>query len=217
MNKLIIVVGSILVIVLAFLIGGFFYKKSVVESVSNLGEANAAPFVREYSQTLGDPNAKVILVEFFDPACETCAAFYPFVKKMMSQNPGKIRLVVRYAPFHKGADYFVKILEAARKQNLYWETLETMYKTQQFWASHHNPRPELIWQFLQATKLDLDQIKTDMEDPGIAKILETDLGDADSLNVTKTPGFFVNGKPLVEFGYGNLRNLIESEVAAQYP
>jgi len=34
----------------------------------------------------------------------------------MAANPDKIKLVVRYGPFHDGADYFVKILEAARKQ-----------------------------------------------------------------------------------------------------
>ncbi|HET97507.1 MAG TPA: hypothetical protein ENN98_02150 [Desulfurivibrio alkaliphilus] len=60
----------------------------------------------------------------------TCTAFSPFVKKLMADNPGRIRLVLRYAPFHDGADYFVKILEAARKQGKYWETLEIRYQSQ---------------------------------------------------------------------------------------
>jgi hypothetical protein len=37
--------------------------------------------------------------------------------------------LIRYAPFHDGADYFVKILEAAKKQGKYWETLDIMYRT----------------------------------------------------------------------------------------
>jgi len=66
----------------------------------------------------------------------------------MDSNPGRIKLVLRYAPFHDGADYFVKILEAAGRQGKYWETLEVMYRSQPYWASHHNPRPELIWRLL---------------------------------------------------------------------
>jgi hypothetical protein len=75
-----------------------------------LAQENAPTFVRGYSQTLGSDDAKVYLVKFSDPACETCSAFHPFVKKLMAVNQGKIKLVIRYAPFHDGADYFVKIL-----------------------------------------------------------------------------------------------------------
>ena len=109
------------------------------------------------------------------PACETCAAFSPLVKKLMDANPGKIKLVLRYAPFHDGADYFVKILEAARKQGKYWQALDIMYKSQPYWASHHNPRPERIWQFLPQAGLDLDRIKKDMSDPAIQKMIDQDL------------------------------------------
>ena len=152
-----------------------------------------------------------------DPACETCKSFHPFVKKLLAENPDKIKLVLRYAPFHDGADYFVKILEAAKKQDKYWETLEVMYQSQHYWASHHNPQPELIWLFLPGAALDLEKLKNDMNDPAIERIITQDLADAKALNVTKTPGFFVNGKPLVTFGDTELRQLLEAEIAAQYP
>jgi protein-disulfide isomerase len=135
---------------------------------------------------------------------------------MMAANPGKINLVLRYAPFHDGADYFVKILEAAGKQGKYWETLDVMYRSQQFWASHHNPQPEKVWQFLPQAGLDIKQIKQDMNDPAIAGIIEQDLADAKTLDVQKTPGFFVNGRPLQTFGYQQLTELVKSEYLAQY-
>jgi protein-disulfide isomerase len=151
-----------------------------------------------------------------DPACETCAAFFPFVKQIMNANPGKIKLVLRYAPFHDGADYFVKILEAAKKQGKYWETLDIMYKSQPYWASHNNPQPQKIWQFLPKAGLNLEQIKKDMTDPAIVKLIEQDLADAKTLNVQKTPGFIVNGKPLQTFGYQQLQELIQSEIRVAY-
>jgi len=216
MKKQIIVLVSSVILILLFVLGVNLYKSQRAKKYGFLAQENAATFVREYSQTLGSDDAKVYLVKFSDPACETCAAFHPFVKKLMAVNPGKIKLVIRYAPFHDGADYFVKILEAAKRQGKYWETLDIMYKTQGYWASHHNPKPELIWKFLPSAGLDLEKIKNDMNDPEIAKLIQQDLADAKALNVRKTPGFFVNGKPLPSFGYEQLQELIKAEIDEYY-
>lgn len=207
---------SIVFLILLFVLGINLYKSQQIRKYGFMARENASTFVREHSQTLGSDDAKVYLVEFSDPACETCSAFHPFVKKLMAANPGKIKLVVRYAPFHDGADYFVKILEAARKQGKYWETLEVMYQTQRYWASHSNPQPKLIWKFLPRAGLDLVKIRNDMNGPEIAKLIQQDLADAKALNVRKTPGFFVNGKPLTSFGYKQLKELVESEINEYY-
>ncbi len=208
--------ASCLVLILAFIFGNSYYKGKQVEKLGFMAKENASTFVRNHSQTLGSNDAKVYLVEFMDPACETCAVFSPFVKQMMDANPGKIKLVLRYAPFHDGADVFVKILEASRKQGKYWETLDVMYRSQQYWASHHDPQPEKIWNFLPAAGIDIAKIKEDMNDPAIAQLIEQDIADAQTLNVRKTPGFFVNGKPLQTFGYRELQELVYSELNANY-
>ncbi|MFO7606799.1 MAG: thioredoxin domain-containing protein [Desulfurivibrionaceae bacterium] len=206
-----------IVLFFVFVFASSYYKDKQLEKFDFMAKEDASIFVRDHSPTLGNDDAKVYLIEFMDPACETCAAFSPLVKKLMNDNPGKIKLVLRYAPFHDGADYFVKILEAAQKQGKYWETLEVMYKSQPYWASHHNPQPYKIWQFLTRAGLDLEQIRKDMEDPEIVEIMEQDLADAERLDVRKTPGFFVNGRPLQTFGYPQLQQLINDEINKQYP
>ena len=208
---------SCLVLIVVFVFATSYYRGRQAEKYGFMAQENASTFVRDHSQTLGSDSAKVYLVEFMDPACETCAAFSPFVKQILGAYPGKIKLVLRYAPFHQGADYFVKILEAARKQGKYWETLDVMYKSQPYWASHHNPQPEKIWQFLPAAGLDLERIRKDMGDPAIVKLIEQDLADARTLDVRKTPGFFVNGKPLQTFGSEQLLQLVRTEISASYP
>ena len=200
-----------------FVFGSSIYKSKQAEKYGFLAQENASLFIRDHSPTYGSDDAKVFLVEFMDPACETCAAFSPLVKQIMDANPGKIKLVLRYAPFHDGAENFVKILEAAKKQGKYWETLDVMFKSQRYWASHHDYQPQRLWQFLPQAGLDIEQIKKDMNDPAIAEIIAQDLADAKTLNVTKTPGYFVNGKPLQTFGYRQLQQLIQSEIAATYP
>ncbi|MBU1698406.1 MAG: DsbA family protein [Proteobacteria bacterium] len=208
--------GTCLVLIGLFVATSLYYKNQQSRMYDFMAQNNVSTFVRDHSQTLGSDDAKVFLIEFMDPACETCAVFSPFVKQMMKANPGKVKLVIRYAPFHDGADYFVKILEAAKKQGKYWETLDVMFKSQSYWASHHNPQPEKIWQFLPEAGLDLEKIKKDMNDPAILKLIEQDLADAKTLNVRKTPGFFVNGKPLEPFGREQLYQLIQSEIRANY-
>ncbi len=206
-----------LVLIIAFVFGSSYYKGKQAEKIGFMAQKNAELFVRNHSQTFGSDDAKVYLVEFMDPACETCAAFSSFVMQMIATNPGKIKLVLRYAPFHDGSDYFVKILEAAKKQGKYWETLNVMYKSQPYWASHSNPQPQRIWQFLPQAGVDVERIRRDMNDPAIAKLIDQDLADAKTLNVRKTPGYFVNGKPLQTFGSKQLLQLVQSEINANYP
>jgi len=216
MKKQFIVLISVVFLILLFVLGVNIYKSQQAKKYGFMAQENASTFIREYSQTLGSDDAKVYLVKFSDPACETCSAFHPFVKKLMADNQGKIKLVIRYAPFHDGADYFVKILEAAKRQGKFWETLDVMYKTQRYWASHHNPKPQLIWRFLPRVGLDLEKIRKDMNNPEIVGIINQDLADAKTLNVRKTPGFFVNGKPLSSFGYKQLKELVDSEISKYY-
>ena len=111
----------------------------------------------------------------------------------------------------------VKILEAAALQGRFWETLQVMYDTQPQWASHHHPQPERIWEFLPRAGVDVDRIRQDAQSPEIAAILRQDQLDGQILGVRRTPQFFVNGRPLVRFGYDPLRDMLAAEVAKQYP
>jgi len=215
--KYVLIGSTCLILAFAFVVGSNYYKGQQSEKYGFMAEKKSELFIRDHSQTLGSDDAKVYLVEFMDPACETCAVFAPFIKKIMNANPGKIKLVLRYAPFHDGADNFVKILEAARMQGKYWETLDVMFKSQNIWASHGNWQPERLWDVLPKAGVDIEQIRKDMHSPAIAKIIEQDMADVKALNVQKTPGYFVNGKPLQNFGYKQLYQLIQTELDAKYP
>ena len=176
-----------------------------------------AALVRFHSPSYGDPAAKVHIVEFFDPACETCREFYPFVKQMMEASGGRIRLSLRYTPFHKGSDEVVRLIEAARRQGKHREALEALLGAQQQWTVNHVAHPELALQVVQRLGLQVDRLKSDMQSAEIGKLIQQDMLDAVTLNVTKTPEFFVNGKPLPRFGFEELRSLVEQALRESYP
>lgn len=208
------VVGALILIV--FAVAVVIYNDQQSKQLGETATKNASLLIRDYSPTVGNSNAKVTIVEFFDPACETCKAFYPFVKQMMAANPGRIKLVMRYLPLHNRSDYVAKLLEAARLQNKFWETLEATYNAQPTWASHTNSQPERLWMLLGGIGLDLNKAKQDMQTPGVTQRVEQDLADARQLGVSKTPGFFVNGQPLIRFGYEQLQQLVDSEIRKNY-
>jgi protein-disulfide isomerase len=211
-----IFVGAAALLLAAFVIGALMYNTQKTEQATKTVTQNQAVLVRFHSPTLGSAQAKVHIVEFLDPACETCAAFYPFVKRMMAANPDKIRLSVRYAPFHQGSDQVVAALEAARKQGKYWEALEALLSSQGQWAPHHTARVELAWQPLARAGVNVEQAKTDMRAPEIARLIAQDIDDARTLNVTKTPEYFVNGRPMPSFGYEQLQQLVDDALREAY-
>ena len=168
--------------------------------------------------SVGPDTAKVTVVEFFDPACETCKAMHAPVKQLLASYPGQVRMVVRYAPFHHGSEDVVKMLEAARLQGKYWQVLDVMYETQARWASHHHPQPELLWTLLPEAGLDLDmeRLRTDAGSMAIASLVQADKEALQALDVRKTPTFFVNGRPLPSFGMRQLATLLSEEIQANY-
>ena len=166
--------------------------------------------------TLGNPEARVHVVEFLDPACETCALFFPIVKQMMAENPDKIRLSVRHLAFHEGSEFVVRMLEASRKQDKYWQTLETLLASQSRWAINHTVRPELAMQAVAGVGLDTGQLMADMRSPEIDERIRRDRMDAMTVKVTATPEYYVNGRPLPGFGEQQLRGLIREELRRAY-
>jgi len=171
-----------------------------------------AALASEHSPTLGNVNAKVHIVEFLDPACETCALFFPLVKRWMAEVPGDIRLSVRHVAFHTGSDYAVKVLEASRKQDKYWETLEALLASQREWTQHHTVLPDKIGPAIAGVGLDMDQLMADMNSVEVMVRMEKDKKDAILLKVSKTPDYYVNGRPLPSFGQRQLAQLIGEEL-----
>jgi protein-disulfide isomerase len=110
----------------------------------------------------------------------------------------------------------VRILEAARQQNLFWPVTEATLRAQPMWASHGNPEPEHIWEFLGPTGLDIPRAREDARSPAAQAALDQDIAAAVALKVTKTPGFYVNGRPLTEFGPEQLKALVATEVQRAY-
>ncbi|MCF8153779.1 MAG: thioredoxin domain-containing protein [Rhodoferax sp.] len=207
------VIGLLAIVALFFYLGMNAYKSRVQAAQEVQVKAEQARLVRMHSPVFGPQNAPVTIVEFFDPACETCRAFYPIVKNLMAQYPTDVRLVIRYAPFHQGSDMVVKLLESSKSQGKYQAVLEAVLAAQPAWADHSQPNIETVFVVAEQAGLDITKARQDIEKPGLQSLLQQDIEDLTALQVTKTPTFFVNGRSLPSFGPDQLAALVAEEVA----
>ncbi len=210
-KSIFIAVAALLVV--AFVGGAVYYKNLKSAEGAKITSQNQMALDRPDAASFGPADAPVHIVEFLDPACGTCAQFYPIVKDLMNAHQGKVRLSVRYAPFHPGSDQVVKVLEAAKRHGDFELALNTLFASQPVWVVNHTANVELIWGPLSQAGLNIARLQNDMNSPLIAQVIAKDLADAKTLNVTQTPEYFVNGKPLPSFGFDQLRMLVEDAVA----
>lgn len=98
MNRHSVVLIISVVILAAFAAAVFFYSSSqspqqaqapgsTVQEPERKSELGGGQLVRFHSPVFGPAQAPVTIVEFFDPSCEACRAFHPYVKQILTENP----------------------------------------------------------------------------------------------------------------------------------
>ncbi|HQU91172.1 MAG TPA: thioredoxin domain-containing protein [Pyrinomonadaceae bacterium] len=229
MRKEIKVLAAIAVVVIVgAIIGTSYYRNSTqnarVAPTNTSGNAGATAenLVRPDSYSLGPADAPVTLVEFLDPECEACAAFSPIVKKLLKDNEGKVRLVVRYMPLHPSSLRAAALTEAAGEQGKYWQMQELLFARQAEWGAQHGPpkpsQPKqdidaLFEKYAMELGLDVEKVTAAIATGRYEAKLQRDLNDGRTLGVRQTPTFFVNGRQPIRFGEAELRTLIAAELS----
>lgn len=216
MKQKILMLVTLIVALIVFAAGAWFVTRPDVTPVATTSPTEQEDvLVRNYSPILGREDARVTIVEFFDPACEACRAFHPIVKQILAEYPQDVRVVMRYTPFHgEGSELAIKVLEAARLQDVFMPVLEALLENQPTWASHGAPEAERIMEIAGAAGLDTVAAATQIKSPSIVGVLNQDRADVQAVGISGTPTFFVNGKPLPEFGVKPLLALVKTEVTA---
>ncbi len=203
-------------ILLIFAIATVLYQNNKTTLQDASVSQNQGVVERQGAPVFGPIDAKVTIVEFFDPACGTCADFYPLVKQFVNQYPGKVRVMMRYAPLHTGSDQVVVMLEAAHQQGKFWQSLELLFKNQRRWVVNHVSQPMRARGILNGLAMDHQKLNSDMHRPEITQAIQQDVADGQALKIRATPEFFVNGRPMPSFGYEQLSQLVKEAVAENY-
>lgn len=168
--------------------------------------------IYEDSPTLGPYDAPVTIVEFLDPECEACRAAYPAIKQLLENYGDNVRLVVRYLPLHGSSIEAIVATEAAGLQGQYWEMQELLFIQQSEWGHQETAPIQLFIAYAEQLGLDTEQFVEDMQNPNIRAKIERDNQDAQTLGLTGTPSFFINGQRVDPLSIERMIEMIEAEL-----
>jgi protein-disulfide isomerase len=141
----------------------------------------------------GSEAAPVTIVEFGDFQCPFCREAEGSLRAVMSKYPDQVRLVFRNLPLanlHPNATVAAEASVCAERQGMFWQMHDAMYQDQSALTESG------LKDTAQRLGLEMDGFSACLADPGTKRELETDRKAADELNVTGTPYFFINGRPL---------------------
>lgn len=194
---------------------------AVVLVVGSMVYANRAAEKANEGVTLearvkGNPEAKVVLVEYSDFQCPACAQFYPYVKEIMEENGDDIRFEYRHFPLiniHPQATPAAKAAEAAGVQGKFWEMHDKLFENQNTWSKSSNPNGYFT-QYAEELGLDVALFKQHQDASMIAEAVENSFNDARSQGFSGTPTFLLNGQEMKFETFDEFRSQIEAAITA---
>jgi protein-disulfide isomerase len=108
----------------------------------------------------------------------------------MKEYPNDVKIVFKHLPlsFHKNAQGAAEASEAAGLQGKFWEMHDKIFSEQRAMS------PEKFLAYAAELEMDVEQFKKDMKSPKVQSRINKDKSEAAKLEVTGTPGFFINGR-----------------------
>lgn len=169
--------------------------------------------IPEDAHKFGDPDAKVVIVEFVDLTCSHCRDSYKNLQTMLSQDHAKIQVVLRHCPLYDLAGHELSlpaaaIGEIAAEQGKFFQFVDLMYGTQEGEYKIDN-----ILGYAQSIGLDVDEVKkrvTDKNDPAFLRV-KRDVKTADEMGINQTPTFYIglHGQPCYPAKINSFQTVME--------
>ncbi|RMH33035.1 MAG: hypothetical protein D6687_08890 [Acidobacteria bacterium] len=164
----------------------------------------------------GGQNALVVIEEFADFQCPTCAVMHPVVKELQATYGNQIKIIFRNfpLPMHSKAFDAALAAEAAGFQGKFWEMQNLLFTNQQLWATEPDHR-KTFESYAERLGLDVEKFRSDMASAQAKNRVQEDIKRGMALKVNSTPSFFLNGKPVPyeQTEFTRFKALIDAELA----
>ena len=187
---------AMIVAVLVALVAAVTFSRAGEEPApTGSGSGASAPLVRDDSPRLTS-GKKAVFVEYLDFECEACGAAHPVMTDLREKYGNDVTFVVRYLPLHGNSMNAALAAEAAREQGKFEEMHDKLFETQAEWSHSESSKEKTFEGYAQELGLDMKQYRASLKDPAAAKRIEQSTKDAQTLGVTGTPTFFLDGNKI---------------------
>ncbi len=145
-----------------------------------------------HTPVIGNPDADVAIVEFFDYACPYCKAVEPRLEAFLNSDK-RVKLVVKEYPILTPESLVAaKASLAAMKQGKYRQFHQALMM---FKGRLQEP---VIFDTAKDAGLDVDRLRKDMQSPEIADEIIANFNLARAIRAFDTPTFIVDNHVLTE-------------------
>ena len=190
-------------------------------SMEPWGRVNMGSVNLDDHPTQGPADAPVTIVEFADFECPFCAHAFSVIETLVNTTyKGKVKVIFKAYPLnvHPWAMKAAEAAECARLQNpaAFWDFARYFYTNQG--SINAKNIEDNVDKLARAQKLDAPSLKACMDSAQTAARIKQDQTDGNTIHVSSTPTFFVNGIPVVGLPDGKIMDfVIDSELAGKSP
>lgn len=150
--------------------------------------------VKDSDHVLGNPNAKVTVIEYSDFECPFCGKMFaetiPKLKENFIKN-GDVKFIYRHFPLrsiHQYAQKSAEASECAGEQGKFWEYHDTVFEKQALLGM------DSLKSWAKELGLNSSQFDSCLDSGKYEERVEKDYSEGISLNINGTPATFINGK-----------------------
>jgi Na+/H+ antiporter NhaA len=185
-------VGVLAASIIAFVLAALIFRISdAVHPAEELGRTLERPVNPARDHIFGALDAPLTLVEYGDFQCGFCLKATGSVEEVHRELGDRLRYVWRHAPltrYHPNALAAAEASEAASLQGKFFEFERSLF------ADQENQLPSHIIRRAQELGLDVERFEADLTSAAVAARVRDDMLDAEAMDITAVPTFFVNGR-----------------------
>lgn len=156
--------------------------------------------------------APLVLVEYADFQCPSCAYYYPIVEKLKEHYGDKLIVKFRYFPLnsHRYSMLAARAAEAARNQGKFSAMQHLLFTNQQEWSSASNVQ-QIFIEYAKQIGLNIEQFKEDLNSLETQRTVMQQKKEGLRRGVRATPTFFINGEKMITLprNYAQFKALLD--------
>jgi protein-disulfide isomerase len=195
--------------------------KAAPEDVNVLGEtatptpASDLKVNLENVPMLGEATASVTIVEFSDFQCPYCEQFFtltwPQIKKEYVAT-GQVKYYFKNFPLtgiHKNASLAAEAALCAQDQEAFWAYHDQLFAQQGEWAEQASPAASFR-KYASSVGLKAKDFASCLDSGKYAARVSAEVSEGQTLGITGTPSFVINGRLLVgAYPFAEFKKIIE--------
>ena len=149
---------------------------------------------------LGQADAPVVMISYSEFQCPFCGKFARDTEPALIEryvDAGVLRIEWRDFPYLGEESQTAALAgRAAALQGKFWQFHDALYADQQP-VNGGKLTPDFLAHVATRAGLDGTRLRSDMQRPELAEQIQTDMREGQSIGVTGTPAFIINGQPVI--------------------